>query len=209
MKQLSPRQQTILQFIRDFMEERNYPPSVRDIVQGCSLSSTSVADYNLNILGEQGYIRRARDISRGIELVGEIRPVKVPIVGQIAAGQPIPVPQPDAWSNTYLGESVDLPGDMVQGKDNVYALKVKGTSMIDALIGDGDLVLMQSAETAQDGETVAVWLKNEEAVTLKKFYHDGDRIRLQPANERMKPIYMAAEDVEIQGKVVGVIRKLG
>ena len=209
MKQLSPRQQNILQFIRDFMDERNYPPSVRDIVQGCSLSSTSVADYNHNILGEQGYIRRARDISRGIELMGETRPVKVPIVGQIAAGQPIPVPQPDAWSNAYLGESVDLPGDMVQGLDNVYALKVKGTSMIDALIGDGDLVLMQSAETAQDGETVAVWLKNEEAVTLKKLYHDGDRIRLQPANERMKPIYVAAEDVEIQGKVVGVIRKLG
>ena len=208
MKQLSPRQQGIFQFIRDFMEERNYPPSVRDIVQGCKLSSTSVADYNLNILEEQGYIRRAPDISRGIELVGESRPVRVPVIGQIAAGQPIPAPQPDAWSTAYLGESVEVPRDMLRGKVNVYALKVKGASMIDALIGDGDLVLMQQADTAEDGDTVAVWLKGEQAVTLKRLYRDDGRIRLQPANKRMKPIYVAPEDVEIQGKVVGVIRSL-
>lgn len=208
MKQLSPRQQSILQFIRDFIEERNYPPSVRDIVQGCRLSSTSVADYNLNILEEQGFIRRARDISRGIELVGESRPVRVPVVGQIAAGQPIPVPEPDAWSSAYLGESVELPGDMAQGKRKIFALRVKGTSMIDALIGDGDLVLMQPAETAVDGDTVAVWLKEEQAVTLKRLYRDQGSIRLQPANRRMKPIYVAPENVEVQGKVIGVIRKL-
>ncbi|MDO8491691.1 MAG: transcriptional repressor LexA, partial [Dehalococcoidia bacterium] len=204
MKQLSPRQQGIFQFIRDFMEERNYPPSVRDIVQGCKLSSTSVADYNLNIIEEQGYIRRARDISRGIELVGGSRPVRVPVIGQIAAGQPIPAPQPDAWSTAYLGESVEVPRDMLHGKVNVYALKVKGASMIDALIGDGDLVLMQQADTAEDGDTVAVWLKEEQAVTLKRLYRDDGRIRLQPANKRMKPLYVAPEDVEIQGKVVGV-----
>ncbi|HLF79819.1 MAG TPA: transcriptional repressor LexA [Dehalococcoidia bacterium] len=201
-KMLSSKQQAILRFIRDFIREKDYPPSIRDIQDGCGISSTSVVDYNLKALERSGHIKRDREVSRAIELVGRRRMASVPVVGQIAAGQPIAVPAPDAWGQQEFEEDVDVPDDVTRGKDNIFALRVKGTSMIDALVNDGDLVVMESTNSADNGDMVAVWLKDRQETTLKKIYFEGDRVRLQPANVTMEPIYARAEDVEVQGRVL-------
>ena len=206
MKELSAKQSRIINFLREFLDDKGYPPTIRDIQNGCNISSTSVVEYNLRILEREGYIRRDREVSRGIEL-GARRIVRVPVIGVIAAGQPIPVPTSDTWSMEEA-ESLDLTEELTRGKEGVYALRVKGTSMIDALIGDGDLVLMQQTTTAENGEMVAVWLKREKEATLKRFYLEPGRVRLQPANEQMEPFYTDPANVEIQGRVIGVIRKL-
>jgi repressor LexA len=209
MKTLSTKQRRILAFLRRFREEKDYPPTVRDILKACGISSTSVVDYNLKVLEREGHIRRDREVSRGIELLGKgrRRMVMVPVIGYIAAGEPMPVPTSDTWEMEPL-DAVEVSTELIQGKDNVYALRVKGTSMIDALINDGDIVLMQQAATGEDGEMVAAWLKAEEETTLKKLYRERGRIRLQPANSEMQPIYAARDNVEVQGKVVGVIRQV-
>ena len=208
MKTLSAKQSRIIDFIREFIEERGYPPTIRDIQSGCNISSTSVVEYNLRILEREGHIRRDREVSRGIGLSARNRGVfRVPVIGYIAAGEPIPVPSADTWSVEAL-ESLELTPELTRGKEGVYALKVKGTSMIDALISDGDLVLMEQTTTAENGEMAAVWLKREKEATLKRFYREEGRIRLQPANEQMEPLYVDPEDVEIQGKVIGVVRRL-
>lgn len=210
MKTLSSKQNKILEFLRRFREGKDYPPTIRDILKGCKISSTSVVDYNLRILEREGYIRRDREVSRGIELLDRIqrRMVRVPIIGYIAAGEPIPVPASDTWRTEAL-DTVEVSTELIKGRQDVYALKVKGSSMIDALISDGDTVLMQQASTADNGEMVAAWLKSEQETTLKKLYRERGRIRLQPANARMKPIYADSKNVEVQGKVIGVIRQLG
>ncbi len=209
MKGLSAKQQAILNYLRQFIRNKDYPPSIRDIQLGCEISSTSVVDYNLKALERLGYIRRDREVSRAIEMLDGTgrRPhtVPVPIVGTIAAGAPIPVFEPGA---TY-GEMVDATEDMTRGKENVYALRVKGTSMIDALVNDGDIVIMEKTSSADDGEMIAAWLKDEEETTLKRLYTDGDRIRLQPANETMEPIYTRPENLEIMGRVLTTISHLG
>ena len=207
MKELSAKPTRILDFLGRFLDDRGYPPTIRDIVRGCNISSTSVVEYNLRILEREGHIRRDREVSRGIGL-GAKRLLRVPIIGTIAAGEPIPVPSPETWSVEGSAESLELPEQFTKYKEGIYALKVKGTSMIDALIVEGDLVLMQQAATAENGEMVAVWLKREEEATLKKFYLEDGKVRLQPANENMAPIYADPKNVAIQGKVVGVIRKL-
>jgi len=212
MKELSSKKQRILDFIRQFLADRGYPPTIRDIVSGCGISSTSVVDYNLNILAKKGYIRRHREISRGIELLAQSPLLKhwhqVPLIGLIAAGEPIPVPSPETWDITASAETLEVPTDLTRGKEGVYALKVKGSSMVDALINDGDIVLMQYVNTVDNGEMAAVWLKAEREATLKKVYREPDHVRLQPANSQMKPIYVVPDNVEIQGKVIGVIRRL-
>ncbi len=212
MKTLSSKQKHIFDFVRNFGTDRGYPPTVRDIVSGCSISSTSVVDYNLDILEREGYIRRHSGISRGIELLTRsLTPghsSQVPIIGQIAAGEPIPVPTPDTWDVTASAETLEVTEDLTRGRKGVYALKVKGSSMVDALINDGDIVLMQYVNVVENGEMAAIWLKAEKEVTLKKVYRQPDRIRLQPANSQMKPIYTDPDNVEIQGRVIAVIRQL-
>lgn len=209
MKDLSPKQEQILEFLRAFIEEKDYPPSIRDIQEGCGISSTSVVDYNLRKLEEKGYIRRDREISRGIEVLGargrRARIVEIPVLGAIAAGQPIPVPTSDRFG-TDAQDVVAVTEDMVRGKTNVFALRVKGTSMIEDLIDDGDIVFLEPARSAADGDKVAVWLKDREEVTLKRIYHEGDRVRLQPANSTMQPIYTTPENVEIQGRFISSFR---
>lgn len=213
MKALSPKQQKILEFLRRFIREKDYPPSIRDIQLGCGISSTSVVDYNLKALERLGLIRRDREVSRAIELLDGSgrRPhtVAVPLIGTIAAGQPIPVPSADTWSSIDWDETVEVAEDMTQGKEHVYALRVKGNSMIDALVNDGDIVLMEPTSAAESGDMVAVWLKREEEATLKRFYPKGKRVRLQPANVTMKPIYTDAGNVEIQGKVLMTLGRRG
>jgi len=201
---LSERQREILSFIRSFMEERGYSPSIRDIVRGCRLSSTSVAEYNLRVLEREGYIERERDISRGIRIPGGVR--RVPLVGFISAGEPLPIPPPGGWSSGAF-EHIEIPSELF-GKGEVYALKVKGRSMIDALIDDGDIVILEATRTAENGDMVAVWLRDRNEVTLKRFYREGEWIKLVPQNEELSPIYVEPRHVEIQGKVIGVIRKI-
>lgn len=212
MRTLSAKQQRIIDFIHRFLVDRGYPPTVRDIQSGCSLSSTSVVAYHLNILEAEGYLSRHPEVSRGIELLTKSLPslpqVQVPIIGQIAAGEPIPVPTPDTWDVTAAAETLEVTTDLTRGRRGIYALKVKGSSMVDALINDGDIVLMQYVNVVENGEMAAVWLKAEKEVTLKKVYVEPGRIRLQPASSQMQPIYTEPSNVEIQGRVIAVIRQL-
>ena len=213
MKGLSVKQQKILEFLRSFIREKDYPPSIRDIQVGCGISSTSVVDYNLKALERLGHIRRDREVSRAIELLDGSgrRPhtIPVPIIGTIAAGQPIPVPTEDTWSNVDYDNIVEVTREMTGGKEQVFALRVKGTSMIDALVNDGDIVIMEAVQSADNGDMVAAWLKREGQATLKKIYTDGGRIRLQPANSQMDPIFTEPENVEIQGRVITTISQRG
>jgi len=199
--------ENVLSFIKTFFDEKGYAPTVRDILKGCSISSTAVVQHHLNILEREGHIHRDPEIFRSIQLLGRSNIIHIPLLGTIAAGQPIPVPTSESWQTEPI-DTIDLTDDLTQGKENVFALKVKGLSMIDALIDDGDTVLMQATNSAHNGDMVAVWLKDKEEVTLKRFFTERDKIRLQPANTQMKPIYAEPENVEVQGKVIGVIRKL-
>jgi repressor LexA len=197
----------ILEFIRSFIADKGYSPSVSDIVAGCKLSSPNLAQYHLNVLEREGVLRRAPRVFRSIQLVQGAN-ADIPLLGAIAAGAPIPVPESDNWAvnaEEVLGLSRDLVGD----EEGLFALRVRGRSMIDACIMDGDIVVMQATQSAQDGDMVAVWLKDEHEVTLKRIYREEGRIRLQPANRQIEPLYVDPENVEIQGKVVAVIRKLG
>ncbi len=207
-KGLSNRQQRILEFIREFGEERSYPPTVRDIQQACEVSSTSVVDYNLRILERLGLIRRDREVSRGIELlVGGRRRGRLPVLGYIAAGEPSPVPTQESWADFEAIDEVDVPPGMVgEMPADAYALRVKGTSMIDALVDDGDVVIVRPVDAVKNGDMVVAWLQTEKEVTLKRFYNEGERVRLQPANSTMEPIYVDPENLEVQGKVVAVLR---
>ncbi len=211
MKDLSRRQRAILDYIEGFLADNDYPPTIRDIQRELGISSTSVVDYNLKVLEERNYIRRNRNISRGIELVGRgsrrANTVQIPVIGQIAAGQPIPVP--GDLEGTDAADAIELGGDIVpDGGRGLFALRVKGHSMVDALINDGDIVVLRAQETCENGETVAVWLKEQKETTLKRFYQEGERVRLQPANVTMDPIFTPASNVEIQGKLVTVVRSV-
>ncbi|CCF86088.1 transcriptional repressor LexA [Nitrolancea hollandica] len=208
MKQLSRRQQAMLEYIERFLEENTFPPTIRDIQRDLTISSTSVVDYNLNILEQRNLIRRNRNISRGIELVNRPAPlrnvVRVPVVGRIAAGEPIPVLDEQSADTA---EQIEITSDLIGSRrDGLFALRVKGQSMIDALIGDGDIVILRHQETCENGETVAVWLRDEKETTLKRFFLEGEQVRLQPANATMAPIYTTSDNVEIQGKLVTVVR---
>lgn len=209
MNQLSKLQKSIFDFIEEFVDVNNgLPPTVRQIQEKLTISSTSVVDYNLKALEAKGYINRNKKQSRGISLPTRTRGVRaetIPLVGTIAAGQPIP-----NRMDVSPEDTVDVPPYMLTGKPgpDVFALKVKGTSMIDALIADGDIVLIKQQATAEVGETVAVWLESEEQTTLKKWYPEPgqDKVRLQPANSTMEPIYTELSNARIMGKLIGVIR---
>jgi len=209
---LSERQRKILSFVKTFMLDNGYPPTIREIGKAVSISSAAVVNYNLDALQRSGHIYRDRTVSRGIrlvegleELTGANNLVKVPLLGRIAAGAPIQVP--DGAYDSDL-DMVDLSRDLVSDDENIYALKVQGTSMIDALINDGDIVVMRHTNTANNGDMVAAWLTDQEETTLKRFFHEGSRVRLQPENQTMEPIYVDADKVDIQGRVVAVIRQL-
>jgi len=203
---ISETRQRIFKFIGNFIDDRGYAPTVRDILKGCNISSTAVVQHHLNILEREGHIHRDPEIFRSIQLLGKKATVIVPVLGYIAAGEPIPVPDSDTWQKE-AAEALELTEELIPSKE-VYALKVKGLSMVDALIDDGDIVLMEAAETADDGDMVAVWLKDKQEVTLKRLFREKDIIRLQPSNASMKPLYVSPQNVEVQGKVIGVIRKL-
>lgn len=210
MKSLKPRQEAILAHIRQFIDDFGYPPTVRQIQTALGISSTSVVDYNLNILEREGHLRREPDTSRGLEVVGEsLRGLRhlivgVPILGRIAAGEPI-----EAIEDT---EYVNLTRDLVPD-EGAFALRVRGQSMIEDHIDDGDLVVVRPQSDASDGDTVVALLlggpTESGEVTLKRFYRERERIRLQPANSTMAPIFVTPDQLRIQGKVIAVIRKVG
>ncbi len=209
---LSERQQKMVEFLQQFIELNRRPPTIREIGEQVGITSTSVVKYNLDVLERKGFIERDRDISRGIRLSGELArrandTVRIPLLGRIAAGTPIPVPE-STFSPFGYDTSIELTRDIVKDPKNIYALEVHGDSMIDALINDGDIVLMRHQRTVQNGELAAVWIRDQEETTLKRFYLEGSQVRLQPANPTMNPMYYPADNVEIMGKVVCVIRQL-
>jgi len=203
MRALSDRQQRMLQFIRDYMGERSRPPTVREIGQAVGISSTSVVDYNLRSLERDGYLRRDRELSRGINLPERLRRSSIQVLGLIAAGEPIEaVVDPE--------DTVEVPQRLVD--QGCFALRVKGKSMIEDHIDDGDVVVVKPQDSADDGEIVVALVvggaSTEGEATLKRMYREGDRVRLQPANAEMNPIFVRPEDLRVQGKVVSVIRSI-
>ncbi|MGI8930231.1 MAG: transcriptional repressor LexA [Candidatus Limnocylindria bacterium] len=220
------RRQRILDCIARTVEERGYPPSVREIADAVGLASTSAVHHHLVSLERDGLLERGTHSSRALRLLGprtarptaeagateadagagKVTPFRMPVerdtltlpvMGEIAAGQPI-----EAYEDS--AETLEVPASM-QARPDSYVLRVRGKSMIDALIDDGDFVIVQPQATARDGDIVVALLEDN-GVTLKRYFREKDRIRLQPANAEMEPIY--ATDVQIQGKVVGVIRRL-
>jgi len=205
MGDLRDKQKAILGCIRDSISKHDSSPTVREIQDETGISSTSVVAYNLLRLETMGYITIDRDVARGIRLTeqGGLRPrvALIPIVGTIAAGQPIPTFAVDVDPD----DTIEVAPEMLRNNKNVYALRVKGNSMIDALVSDGDIVLLEATSTADDGDIVAAWLRDKEEAALKKIYREGDRVRLQPKNAAMAPIYADARDVEIHGKLIATI----
>jgi len=213
---LTERHQKILDYLNDRMS-MGYPPSIREIGEAVGITSTSVVTYYLKQLSEMGLIERDAKFSRAVRLTDPVSKdlVKVPVLGPIAAGEPMLVPAPGV---NYLGignemDAVDVARSLLptgEKGSELFALKVKGESMIDAMINDGDIVIMKPAIKANNGEMVAIWLPNRDETTLKYFFKEKDGYRLQPANPTMKPIMInKAEPLEIKGKVVMVIRNVG
>ena len=211
-KKISSRQERILEFIQKFLDEHGLPPTIRDIQKACAISSTSVVDYNLRILQREGYITRRPDIARGIELSNDKADTtlisRIPLTGYISAGAPLPAMTSESWSNPSPLETFEVPPNLIKRGRNLYALKVQGTSMIDAFIDDGDIVIIEPVNQAENGDMVVASLKLEKEVTLKRIYQNGSQVRLQPANHLMKPIFVNADNIEVHGRVVSVLRVL-
>ena len=211
---LSDRQRDIITFIGKFSREHGYPPTIRQIGEAVKISSTSVVNYNLNKLEKDGYITRDLKVSRGVRLVeatGSKNPrpgemVSVPLAGYIFASEPVLVGD---TPQTATDEVIELTRGLVRDTGDLYALRVKGNSMMDAMVNDGDIVVMKKVDRARNGEMVAVWLNDRNETTLKHFYLENGRVRLQPANPTMQPIFVDdPARVEVQGKVVLVLRQM-
>lgn len=214
-KGLGERHQKILDFIASYQREHKHPPSIREIGEYCDISSTSVVNYYLDQLEKSGHIERDRKISRGMRLTGNTPlgdMLRVPVLGVIQAGEPIPVPTNADFGSFTADDSVEIATSLMPSKEKgkeLFALKVQGDSMIDAMVNDGDIVILKPSQDARNGDMVAVWLSDRNETTLKYFYKEKDGFRLQPANPTMKPIMIKKnEQVEIKGKVVMVIRKV-
>src|SRR5689334_5473620 len=214
-KGIGERHQKILDFIASYQREHKHPPSIREIGEHCDISSTSVVNYYLDQLEKNGHIERDRKISRGVRLTGSTPlgdMLRVPVLGRIVAGEPIPVPAGPDFGTFTAEDSVDIAMSLMPAKEkgkDLFALEVQGDSMIDAMINDGDIVILKPTQDARNGDMVAVWLNDKNETTLKYFYKERDGYRLQPANPTMKPIMIKKTDsLEIKGKVVMVIRKV-
>lgn len=203
-KELSHRQRQILDYIMQHIETHGYPPTVREIGEAVNLSSSSTVHAHLRNLEEAGHIKRDAVLTRAIKIVAgaaaSFKPKKVmnlPIVGQVAAGKP-------TLAVEDIEDTYPVPQEFLSGAEG-FMLMVKGDSMIDAGIHDGDYVIVRRQQTANDGDTVVALVENE--ATVKRFYKDNDRIRLQPANQSMQPMYF--QEVDVVGKVIGLVRKMG
>jgi len=216
---LSKRQQKMLDYIWEYIRDAGRPPTIREIGTAADISSTSVVNYNLTKLSEKGYVHRDAEVSRGLRLTEKAtrlydaasealdRFIRVPLLGNIVASEPVEVGA-ENWATYDEDDAIELSRDMLDEKqaDDLFALRVRGDSMIDAMVNDGDIVIMRQQETARNGEMVAIWLTPDDTTTLKYFYNEGEKVRLQPANPTMEPIYVKPSDVTIQGKVMMVLR---
>jgi len=216
---LSERQQNMLDYIWKYIREAGRPPTIREIGQAVKISSTSVVNYNLTKLSEKGYVDRDADVSRGLRLTEKAlalydaaseaieKLIRIPLVGDIVASEPLEVGH-ESFATYDDEDAIELSRSMLDERqtDDLFALRVTGDSMIDAMVNDGDIVIMRQQETARDGDMVAIWLTPDDTTTLKYFYREGERVRLQPANPTMKPIYVNPIDVRVQGKVMMVLR---
>jgi repressor LexA len=203
MTYLTERQRDILNFIKEFQSERGVTPTHREICDRFGFSSYGTVYKHLSLLEKKGLIRRDWNQKRGVELVEQAEPREpaagmreLPLFGYIAAGRPIDVDISD--------DTISVPEHLTARGEN-YVLKVRGDSMIDDGIFDGDLVIISRREQAYNGEMVVANVNGE--VTLKRMYREGERVRLQPANATMSPIYAQARDVAVQGVVVGLMRR--
>jgi repressor LexA len=197
---LTKRQREIMDYLGDFIQQHGYAPSLEEIGRRFGLSSLATVHKHLTNLQDKGFIKRAWNRSRSVEVVPTRmggRAVELPLLGFVAAGAPI-----EAVANA---ETIAVPEDLI-GKRDTYVLRVRGDSMIDEQIRDGDFVIVEDRKTADNGEMVIALLGGSE-VTLKKFYRENGRIRLQPANPAMQPIVTDAGQVAVQGVVIGVMRK--
>jgi repressor LexA len=235
-KELTERQRKIIEVLARYQEKNGYPPSIREICDHANISSTSVVNYYLDQLEGMGYIERDGQVARGIRLIrapsdgmGSFSPVagiqesvdnvrqaveemlRIPVVGRIFASEPVPVPS-SPFSYFDAESMVDVARSMLPTREkgnDLFALEVQGDSMIDAMVNEGDIVIMKLTREARNGELVAVWLTDRDETTLKYFYLENGKVRLQPANPTMGPIYIDDPTVvEIQGKVVMVIRQV-
>ena len=199
---LTKRQKEILDYIHGFIDEHGYAPSFEEIARAFGYSSLATVHEHLSNLERKGYIRKSYNESRSIEMVpaeGASSAVDLPLLGAVAAGLPIEAIQDQ--------ESLSVPMDMVRpGKDN-FVLRVEGDSMIDEQIRDGDYIVVSSQPTASDGEVVVALVGGDSATVKKLFREPGNQVRLQPANPGMDPIVLPAQDVAVQGVVVGLIRR--
>jgi len=200
---LTTRQQQILDYIKDNLHTKGYPPSVREIGQAVGLSSSSTVHNHLSKLEQMGLIRRDPTKPRALEILDGMpwrrqRITPVPLVGKVTAGQPI-------LAIENIEETYPMPAELIGNNENVFMLTVSGESMINAGIFDGDFVLVREQHSATNGEIVVALVDQEEA-TVKRFFKEKDCIRLQPENDSLSPIY--AKDVFILGKVIGIYRKL-
>jgi repressor LexA len=199
---LTKRQKEILDHIEGFIEKNGYAPSFEEIADAFGYSSLATVHEHLSNLERKGYIRKAYNESRSIELIGSAfgaKAVELPLLGAVAAGLPIEAIEQQ--------ETLSVPPDMVRSGRENFVLRVQGESMIDEQIRDGDYIVVSAQDTADDGQMV-VALVGGDSATVKKMYREPDgRIRLQPANPSMAPIVEDASNVQIQGVVVGVIRK--
>ncbi len=210
---LSERQQDMISFIGSFTRDRGYPPTIRQIGEAVSISSTSVVNYNLNKLERDGYILRDLKVSRGVRLVDgvgrkgsrKLDNLSIPLAGFIFASEPVLIGD---TPQTATDEVIELTRDLISDEGELFALRVKGDSMIDAMVNDGDIVVMKKVDRARNGEMVAVWLSDRSETTLKHFYLENGRVRLQPANPTMGPIFADPGNVVVQGKVMLVLRQM-
>ncbi|MEP0761725.1 MAG: transcriptional repressor LexA [Chloroflexota bacterium] len=221
---LSERQKRILKFIENFLAEHGYPPTIRDIGEAVDIASTSVVNYNLNKLVDRGYIKRDPKVSRGLWLATQEPPAKelavgyadpasliqIPLVGKIAASAPVPIPGEDFGYYYDTDDLIEVPQSMIGAahREDLFALRVTGDSMIDAMVADGDIIILKRQNVAHNGDMVAVWLTERGETTLKKYFHEGKKVRLQPANPLMDPIYVDADKVNVQGRVLAILRAL-
>lgn len=200
MLPLTKRQREILDYLQDFIQQHGYAPSLDEIGRRFGLSSLATVHKHLTNLQEKGFIKRAWNRSRSVQLIPTNsggRSVELPLLGYVAAGVPIEA--------IATQETIAVPEDLV-GRRDTYVLRVRGNSMVDEQICDGDFVIVEDRKTAQNGEMVVALLGGSD-VTLKKFYRENGRVRLQPANPTMQPIFVEPNQIQVQGVVVGVMRK--
>ena len=216
---LSERQEKMLDYIWRYIRESGRPPTIREIGEEVKISSTSVVNYNLTKLMEKGFLDRDAEVSRGLRLTEKAKAIfetagavvdhfiRIPLLGDIVASEPLEVGH-ESFGSYDVEDAIELSRGMLDTKstDDLFALRVSGDSMIDAMVNDGDIVIMRHQELASNGEMVAVWLDPDGTTTLKYFFHEGDQIRLQPANPTMSPIYVNPANVRVQGKVMMVLR---